>query len=265
MIIGAQLYSVCGMCKDMNGVERTLREMKNIGYDSVQVSGFQYDPNRVAEIAEEIGLHVGLTHTSIPEIINNTDAVIERHMILGADTVGIGSPAGYVKNEGGVREFRIEDMIRDLTPAVCKIQEAGLNFGVHNHQYELWDLGGYNALDVLYEKTNWNFTLDTGWVDFTGNDCVSIIKRFKDRLRYVHLKDFRAPLLGEGDNDIDNSNRVVPLYRGQTPVDKILVALQEVGTCNVAYVEQDNASHKEDPYAEMRASYEALRAHGWVE
>ena len=265
MIIGAQLYSVAALCRDMEGVEKTLRDIKNIGFDSVQLSGFAYDPSRVAQIADEIGLHIGLTHTAITDIINDTDAVIEKHRILGADTVGIGAPVGYFDMKDGTPDFRIHQLISDLSPAVARIKDAGLNFGYHNHFMELLDLGGYTAFDVLFDKTDWNFTLDTGWVDFTGADTVALINKYADRLRYVHLKDFRAPLPGEGDTDIDRTNRIVPLFRGAIPVDRILTALREVGTVNVAYVEQDNASLTDDPIAQMQMSYDALSARGWIE
>lgn len=259
MIIGAQLYSVCKRCDSPEGIKETLAAMKEIGYPSVQVSGFKYDAEQFRSYCDELGLHIGLTHTSVDEVIGNTDEVIARHKALGADMVGIGSPGpkycDFKKNE-----IYIEEFMRDIAPAVKKIQDAGLLFGYHNHYMEFKDLGGYNFMDYLYENTNWMFILDTGWVDVTGTDAVDTIRKFADRLKYVHLKDFRAPKSA----DESYSDRIVPVFEGAVPFDDIIAALEEVGTCKIAYVEQDNASSAADPYGEMRISFENLKARGYI-
>ena len=256
MKIGAQLYSINNKCRSPEDIKATLTEMKEIGYESVQLSGFPYDAELTRAAADEVGIHIGLSHTAIPDIINSTDEVIRKHLITGADTIGIGSPGSYA--EGNVVHYK--EMIRDLTPAVEKIQAAGLNFAFHNHFLELEDLGGFTILDYLYENTSWNFILDTGWVHYTGTDVISVIKKYKDRLKYVHLKDFREAR----EDDKHFTDRIVPMYDGAIPFDEIIAALVEVGTVEIAYVEQDNASKAEDPYGQMRKSYEALKAHGWT-
>ena len=44
----------------------------------------------------------------------------------------------------------------------------------------------------------------------------------------------------------------------------VLETLKEVGTVEVAYVEQDNASQAADPYGEMKESIDQLKARGWA-
>jgi len=257
MKIGAQLYSINNKCQTPEDIKATFRKMKDIGYTSVQLSGFPYDAEQTRAAADEVGIHIGLTHTAIPDIINNTDEIIRKHLITGADTVGIGSPGPYLKD--GVANYK--DMVRDLTPAVEKIQAAGLNFAYHNHFWEFNDLGGFNMMDYLYENTNWNFILDTGWVHYTGTDVCATIRKYKDRLKYVHLKDFREAR----EDDASFTDRIVPMYDGAIPFDEIIKTLIEVGTVEIAYVEQDNASKAEDPYGQMERSFMALKAHGWAD
>ena len=257
MKIGAQLYSINNKCQSAEDIKATFKRMKEIGYTSVQLSGFPYDAEATRAAADEVGIHIGLTHTAIPDIINNTDEVIRKHLITGADTVGIGSPGSYVDGD----EVHYEQMVHDLAPAVAKIQAAGLNFAYHNHFWEFRDLGGFNMMDYLYKNTNWNFILDTGWVHYTGTDVNATIRKYKDRLKYVHLKDFREAR----NDDASFVDRIVPMYDGAIPFDDIIKTLKEVGTVEIAYVEQDNASKAADPYAEMEKSFKALAAHGWVE
>ena len=257
MKIGAQLYSINNKCQSPEDIKATLQRMKDIGYKSVQLSGFPYDAELTRAAADEVGIHIGLSHTSIPEILENTDEVIRKHLITGADTVGIGSPGPYMKD--GKVDY--ERMLRELAPAVEKIQAAGLNFAYHNHYWEFTDLGGFNLMDYFYENTNWNFILDTGWVHFTGTDVIATIRKYADRLKYVHLKDFREAR----EDDANIVDRIVPMYDGAIPFDEIIATLVDVGTVEIAYVEQDNASKAEDPYAEMERSYRALAAHGWTD
>ncbi len=248
MIIGAQMYSVRTMCENEDGIRDTLKKLKQIGYGSVQVSGFPYDAEKLRAYSEEIGIHIGVTHTPVDEILNNTDEVIKKHKLIGADMVGIGFPQGYYDYD--TKRFDLEKLIRDFTPAVKKLNDAGLKFGYHNHHYEFFDQGGYCAMDVLIERTDWNFILDTGWASHTGADTVALIKKIAPRLQYVHLKDFNGP-------------SIVPIYKGNIPVDSIMQALCEAGT-KVAYVEQDNAVDK-DCFEEMATSFSGLKAHGWTE
>ena len=79
MIIGAQLYSVRDKCVSEETIKATFKAMKEIGYTSVQISGFPYDAQKARDYADEYGLHIGLTHTAIDQIINNTQQIIKNH------------------------------------------------------------------------------------------------------------------------------------------------------------------------------------------
>ena len=123
MKFGAQLFSINNKCQSAEDIRATFKKMKEIGYESVQLSGFPYDAEATRAAADEVGIHIGLTHTAITDVIGDTDEVIRKHLITGADTVGIGFPTGYLQD--GV--IRYEDLVRDLAPAVEKIQAVGLD------------------------------------------------------------------------------------------------------------------------------------------
>lgn len=251
MIIGAQLFSVRDVCQSQKQIRDTFRKLREIGYTSVQISGFSYDAEATRAAADEFDLHIGLTHTPIEKILNETDEVIRCHKVLGADVVGIGSPASYVFED---RTVDTDRLIAAFGDPVKKIEDAGLRFAYHNHYMEFKDLGGYNTMDVLFERTNWLFTLDTGWADYAGADAVKAIEKYADRLKYAHLKDFTRPE--------DGSRSITFIGNGVTPIDAIAAALKKAGT-QVAYVEQDNAPESGDSIGEMKKSYDSLKAKGW--
>jgi len=256
MKIGAQLYSVRDKCSNAEDIKATFAEMKKMGYTSVQVSGFAYDADVVHQAALENDLHIGLTHTPIPEIINDTDEVIRKHKIIGADMVGIGGGFQYFDEN---RIVDVDKMIEELSPAVKKINEAGLLFGYHNHDFEFVGEVGSRTIDKIFEKTDWMIILDTGWADLAGSNIVEDINRFKDRLKYVHLKDFDKTPSEDG----TPGRLITPLYYGQTPIDTIIKALKEVNTV-AAYVEQDNAPSSGDSWNEMKKSIDGLKKKGWI-
>ena len=255
MIIGAQLYSVRNTCDTAEGIRETFKALSAMGYRSVQVSGFPYDAESTRAAADEFGLTIGLTHTSMDDIRFKTDEVIKKHKILGADVVGIGSAGHYFKDN---KYLDVDAFVNDFADATKKLNDAGLKLAYHNHYLEFIDLGGYNAMDALYEKTNWNFTLDTGWVDYAGANAVEVIKKFADRLEYVHLKDFTAP-------NAEGQRTITAMYTGSVPNDAIIPALINAGTVKVAYVEQDNAPDSGDALGQMAISINNLKAKGFAD
>ena len=255
MLFGAQLYSARDLCQTPEGLYETMKAVKEMGYASVQLSGFPFEHRQARRFADELGLHIGLTHTLIPDIINKTDEVIENHKALGCEVVGVGYPTGYFI--GDTRLVDIDKMIGDLNPAAEKLEKAGLRLAYHNHWFEFTDSPDESVMEVLFNKTNWLFTFDTGWAHYAGEDVCELIRRYKDRLRFAHLKDYREPAFeGEGEGE-----RTVALYQGLAPMTDIIKALENAGT-EAAYVEQDTCPN--GPLEDLRASIEALRAHGFV-
>ena len=99
MKIGAQLFSVCDKCKTEEGIRETFKKMRDIGYESVQLSGFKYDPDKIVEYKNEFNMHVGLTHTDIPTLLNDVDTLIANHKKMGVEVIGLGYPGVYLSED----------------------------------------------------------------------------------------------------------------------------------------------------------------------
>ena len=256
MRVGAQLYSVRNKCSSAGEIKETFKKMKEYGYQSVQLSGFGFDARATKDAADEVGIHIGLTHSSADMIINHTDELIEIHRILGADTIGLGYPGGYTDG----MKVDIKRMYGDFADAAKKINDAGLHFAYHNHHMELIpNEEGIIPMEWLYANTDWNFILDTGWVCVAGADPDAVIAKFASRLHYVHLKDFR----NENEPGENPGKRITPVGSGALPIEKIWHDLEKAGT-DIAYVEQDNAVDSPDSCLEMKKSIDYLKSKGLV-
>ena len=246
MRLGAQFYSIRNHTQTPEGVEDAFREMKEIGYQTVQLSAIcQMDAGELKRISEKYALPIVTTHTPTARILNETDAVIAEHKLFGCPEIGIGSmPPEYHGSVEGVRNF-----IKDFTPAMKKIRAAGLRFAYHNHAFEFADLGGTNAYEILItEMPDLFFIVDTYWLRYAGQDIEKTIERLKDRIVSVHFKDMASEPQGA----------ICPCGDGVIDFQPILSLCDRLSIPE-ALVEQDNAPDT-DSYLCMKKSFEGLRS-----
>ncbi|MBQ5973703.1 MAG: sugar phosphate isomerase/epimerase [Oscillospiraceae bacterium] len=244
MKLGAQMYTVRNQCKTPEDLDRSLEKLAEIGYRTVQLSGFPYDPAAVRRRCDELGLSVELTHSSGDRITGDTDRLIEDHRILGCTNVGIGGFPGERTPEG-VRKF-----IADFTPAMEKIAAAGMKFQYHNHGFEFQKFDGVTLLDILRAETDprlMGFTLDTYWVQYGGACVADTVTALAGRIDVFHFKDMAMTAEGQ---------RFAPVGDGNLSWDTILAALERAGA-KVGFVEQDDC-YGEDPFACLARSYRYL-------
>ncbi len=244
MRLGAQFYSIRNHTTTPEGVQDAFREMKKIGYETVQLSGIcQTDAEVLKAISEETALPIVTTHIAAQRILEETDAVIAEHKIFGCPEIGLGSmPQEYHGSIEGVRKF-----IKDFTPAMEKIRAAGLRFAYHNHAFEFVDLGGTNAYEILInEMPGLFFIIDVYWLRYAGQDPEKTIERLKDRIVSVHFKDMISEPKGA----------ICPCGDGVIDFAPILALCDRLGIPE-ALVEQDNAPDT-DSYACMKKSFDAL-------
>ena len=80
MCLGAQLYTVRDYMKNEADYRMMMKKIAEIGYKTVQMSGYntaEITPAVIKEVTEENNLKVVLTHTAWDRIKNETEQVIE--------------------------------------------------------------------------------------------------------------------------------------------------------------------------------------------
>ncbi len=125
------------------------------------------------------------------------------------------------------------------------MQDAGVTFGWHNHDFELLPIDGQLPFDILLSETDpalVDFELDMFWVRKAGQDIVNILNRAPGRFTMAHIKD------------IDEQGNMVGVGTGVIDFESILGNEAAIGLRHL-FVELD---HPSDPFKFAAISYPTL-------
>ncbi|WP_371170725.1 sugar phosphate isomerase/epimerase family protein [Aliiroseovarius sp. 2305UL8-7] len=167
----------------------TLTMLRNTGYTEVEGYGalFAQAPSLTDDLASA-GLAMPTLHYGLAEIEADPDAVIALARALGAQAVFapyLDAPDRPTDHAGW------QDFADRLVTAGKPLQDAGLVFGWHNHDFELVDLGdGTTPLDIIAKASpDLKLELDLGWVARAGMDPVQAIQTYGSQIHTAHIKD----------------------------------------------------------------------------
>lgn len=249
--LGAQLFTVREYLKTPGDVEKTLKRVKDIGYNSVQLSGMgPIEPERLAQILEENSLIAAATHIGYDEIVNNAETVIKNHKLWNCKYVGLGGlPEEFRADKAGYIRFA-----NSLVPAMKAFRENGLQFVYHNHSFEFEKKGEQTGLEILFDNTDkdlFQFEIDTFWVQMGGADPAAWIEKVNGRMHVVHFKDFQV---------LEGNQTMAEVGEGNLNWDRIVKACRdtEVIWC---LVEQDYCPNG-DPFESLEISLRNLEKMG---
>lgn len=201
MKFAVQLYSVRDCIKDGNDMLEVLGKVKEIGFDGVEFAGyFGLSAQALRERCDELGLEVVGSHLRLDDFLpENLDKTLAFGQTLGAKYIGVGG-APHSTYEEAKRTGEI------LGNAAVKAKETGMNTYYHNHTEEFENIkDGKTAMDIISDG-GCALELDTYWSFCAGIDNADYLKKNKDKIVLVHIKDGvdRHPkALGEGENDLE--------------------------------------------------------------
>lgn len=184
--ISYQLYS----SRNFPPVENTLTMLGRIGYTGVEGYADLLTTDAAVDSLKRgldtSGLAIPTCHFGFELVRDAPNRVIELARQMGVDTVLVPAIADRVRDARGWADFG-----RELAEAAKPIEDAGLSFGWHNHDFEFADLGGVERpLDlILAGSENLALEIDVAWVVRAGHDPVEWIQRYAGRVTAVHLKD----------------------------------------------------------------------------
>jgi sugar phosphate isomerase/epimerase len=247
--IGAQLYTLRDYMKTPTDIAKTLRELRKIGYEAVQVSGIgPIAPRDLKKMLDDEGLIACATHTGYDELVKETGRVIEDHKMLGASHVACpGLSPEYHNGEG------YKTVARELSKVGKVLKAHGITLSYHNHGIEFEKYGDRIGLEILYEESEpdcLQAEIDTYWVQYGGGDPAVWCRKLAGRLPLLHLKDMGIQ---------DNKQIMMEVGEGNLDWGAILKACKAAGT-EWYLVEQDVCQRH--PLESLKISLENMQAMG---
>jgi sugar phosphate isomerase/epimerase len=185
--VGSQLI-VFGKKYDIeNDIEAILDSLQKAGYAAVE--GGPRDAARYRPMLDKRGLVYAGSHMAIsgkPDI----EQLVEYSRIMGSSDV---SNSGLVK-WGDVTLDDYRQSIRLLNEAGRKLRDAGIHLHYHNHAFEFDKVdGSKSGMDILLDGLDADavdFCIDVAWVQKGGENIVEYLQKHKDRIGYLHFKDY---------------------------------------------------------------------------
>lgn len=206
--VGLQLFAVRGECE--RDLARTLASVAEIGY--VGAEPWDYDGSSLdwkGHSGPEIrrlydangltccGFHIAtdaLSDANLPRTVEFNKTLGNRFLIVAMDPNRMTSVAG------------IAELARILNTASERLQSEGMFTGYHAHGFDFADVDGQIAWDRLFSQTRPEviMQMDIGNCASGGGDPLGTLRKFPNRARSVHLKDYGGPpdsVIGEGKAD----------------------------------------------------------------
>ena len=251
-VVGAQLFSLRDTMQTPEDMAATLRQLAEIGYTTVQVSGIgEIDPAELVKMTDDNGLAIAATHMGWDRFQNDLDGVIETHKTWKCTHPAIGGLPGEYFSEDGPKRF-----VDELAPIAERLAAEGMDFSYHNHSHELVKYGDYTWLAQTYALAGGAMLkaeIDTYWIQHGGGDPAEWLRDCAGRTPVIHLKDMIITP--------EREQRFAEIGRGNLNWPAILAAA-ELGGVEYMMVEQDDC-YGRPPIESLAISYRNLQAMGY--
>jgi sugar phosphate isomerase/epimerase len=208
--IGLQLFSVRGECQ--KDLPATIEAVADIGYAGAEPWGFGgeeaewmgHGADDIRAMLDDNGLACCGFHLATGALLGeNLPRTVEFNRILGNRFLIIAADKGRM-----AALETIEELAGILNDAAEKVAPEGMFVGYHAHGFDFAELEGQTAWEHLFSRTRDEviMQMDVGNCARGGGDPIAMLRKFPNRARSLHLKDYGGPegaVIGEGEADWD--------------------------------------------------------------
>jgi len=222
--LAVQLYTIRdAISKDLRG---SLKHLASLGFKNVETA-FWPENVSVATAAgtlKEFGFNVTSSHVDMPTR-DNIAKLAGNAKAYGCDKLiwhGWPEDKRYSSLEG------TKELVKLYNESYKLAKDHGLHFGLHNHWWEYRNhVGGKLVYEVLNEELNPDifFETDVYWVKVAGQDPATILKKLKNRVRLIHIKD--GPAVFNQKPISDNPDPMTPVGKGSLDIPSIVNSCSE--------------------------------------
>lgn len=235
--LSIQLYTVRDQIKqDLRG---TIKKIANLGFKNVETAFWPEGVSlqEAANVLKENKLKVSSCHIEIP-IGDNKKTFLETAKAFNCHNMiwhGWPEDKRYSSIEG------TKELIKIYNDANRFAKANGLQFGLHNHWWEFRNkVSDKFVYEILLEDLDKDifFEIDTYWVKVAGHDPATIIQKFGDRVKFMHVKD--GPAKYNDQLAIDNPDPMTPVGKGTQNFPAIFKAASS--KCEYLVIEMDKTA-----------------------
>lgn len=213
------------MPKDVPG---TLDLIKSLGITEIEGGGAKgVTLEEFKKMCDDRGIKIPSTGIGY-EQLRNPEETVKRAKILGSNFV----MCAWIPHKGD--NFTIEEAkkaVEDFNYAGKIFKENGITFCYHDHGYEFRPYEDGTLMDYIIKNTNpeyVSFEMDVLWTIHGGGDPVTLMKKYGNRWKLMHVKDLKKGVKGDFSGHTPAENDVV-LGTGQADWPSIIKEAKKIG------------------------------------
>lgn len=276
--IGVQMMMLKGKVEELGAYE-VFKRLKDMGYRSVEISQIPMTAENVEAMrkaCEDFGIEVAACSASLEPMVpgqpgefltTDFDKIVQDCKTLKTRFLRIGM---LPFTSMGSREKAL-DFVRRSDEIAERLAAHDIELYYHNHHIEFVKYDGEYLLDIIRDNTKYmGFELDVHWVHRGGANPIEVLRNYKDRVKLLHLKDYRIAevKLPEDSSDrkaffeaFTNVIEFAEVGEGNLPMKEIIEAGLESGS-EYFIVEQDD-QYGRDPFDCLQTSRDNLIKMGY--
>lgn len=273
-----QQIMIGSLCKNEKQTLQTLKEIKEAGYDGIELNGFMIRPTSILVrlmtkaagmpvgkggnydwkgMVTEAGLSVVSVHEDLGIIKRDADAVIREAKDFGTDKVVITGMYRFDYSDKNA----VANLVQDLNTCGETLAKSGVSLLYHNHNCEFRKVEkNRTAYDLLIGETDpafVNFELDSYWPTEAGVQAIALMKRLGERMKLYHINDRGTRVSGPSMTPILKSDSM-ELGTGNMNLDELMQQALAVPVDAVILESHKNWIEK-SPIRSMQVSAEFLK------
>ena len=262
------------------GVYETMRKLNELGFHCIEISQVPMTSENVSEFKRacvDFDIRVAALSAGLEPIfpgmpgetlVNDFDKIVKDCKTLDCNFLRIGMlPITLMGNKDLVMAF-----IEKCEVMAERLSQHGIELYYHNHHVEFHKYDGEYLLDIMKENTTrLGFELDVHWIYRGGENPIEFIKKYKNRVTLLHLKDYRIGQIDLNGFDFKDMSQFISRFynivefaevgEGTLDMKRIIETGFECGS-KFFLIEQDDC-YGRDPFDSLKISGDNLRKLGY--
>ena len=185
-------------------IKEALKEIKNLGYDGVEL----VEPLSIIGEADPFKEYLNLLGLELVSLSCSLDEEAKKRIdfLKHFDTNVVMLCTDWIAKSGRRHGLLIQSLRGDLESIAKYAEKQNKNVAFHPHKNTLIETKE-DLEDFYSEPTPVRLCLDVGHIAACGSDPLEVLKEFRNKITYIHLKDYdrrkgQFVELGRGDIDL---------------------------------------------------------------